>query len=143
MNNIVDDMFAMGQESVWKTKIISHLDRNDIEFIRSIDIETTDIENIERYIKLLASCCVHHHLVDDEHAIAYVVSVFHEFSTYTHQILDSIYEYEEIDAIKKYAKLIHNIDNLIAERKTLVIVREFKIKQRYKSPPIREPGEEG
>tara|TARA_Y100000310_G_scaffold296443_1_gene328702 strand:+ start:300 stop:725 length:426 start_codon:yes stop_codon:yes gene_type:complete len=140
MNNIVDDMFAMGQEPEWKTELFSQLNENDIQFIRSVDIDNIDANNLEKYIKLLAGCCVHHHLVDDEHAIQYVVSIFYELSDYTHQILDSIYEYEEVDAIRKYAKLIHNIDNLIAKRKTLVNVQEFKIKQRYKEPPPREPG---
>lgn len=142
MNNLVDDIFAIGQEPEWKTELISHLNEKDIQFIRSINIESIDVDSLEQYVKLLARCCVHHHLIDDEHAISYVVSTFYELCDYIHLILDSIYDYQEIEAIKKYARLIHNIDSLIIKRETLVKVQEFKIKQRYKEQ-IREPGEEG
>lgn len=142
MTNTIDDMFNAGQESEWKTNLIDHLNQDEKQFIRDIDIDTIGVNELELYVKLLASCCVRNHLVDDEHAVAYVVSTFYELNKHLHSILDSIYEYEEIDAIKRYTQLIHNIDELMAKRKGMKYIQEFKIKQRYKQE-IREPGEEG
>ena len=144
MTNVIDDIFNLGQEPKWKTELLAHLSNDEQEFIRTslINIDTIGINSLEHLIKLLANSCVRDNLIDDKHAIIYTLTLFNELKMYQHSILDSQYDYKEVDAIKEYTSIINNIDEVIIKRKALVNIREFKIKQRYKQK-IREPGQEG